>query len=68
MLQVLILVYGIPITLFSLFQPFVVQSIGVDSLRRHHVDQNTMVTLHLFKNEDEIKRMMMDRKWTVGSR
>ncbi|CAL1536539.1 unnamed protein product [Lymnaea stagnalis] len=44
-------------------QPFVVQSIGADSLRRHHVEENTMVTMHLFKNEEDIKKMMGDPRY-----
>lgn len=48
--------------------PFVVQNVGVNSLRRHNVGDNTMVTLHLFKNELDCKNMMSDRRWEAISR
>ncbi|RUS68985.1 hypothetical protein EGW08_023255 [Elysia chlorotica] len=44
-------------------QPFVVQSKGCESLRRHHVDRNTIESVHLFKDEYDIKRMMNDPKF-----
>ncbi|XP_005091723.1 uncharacterized protein LOC101852224 [Aplysia californica] len=43
--------------------PFVVQNVGVNSLRRHHIDDQTMVTLHFFKSEDDVKSLMMDARY-----
>jgi len=44
--------------------PFVVQNVGVTSLRRHHVGDNTMVTLHMFKSEMDCKSMMSDPRYS----
>ncbi|GFO24084.1 hypothetical protein PoB_005058900 [Plakobranchus ocellatus] len=44
-------------------QPFVVQSVGCESLRRHHVDRNTIASVHLFRDEIDIKRMMNDPRF-----
>ncbi|GFR90648.1 hypothetical protein ElyMa_002573200 [Elysia marginata] len=44
-------------------QPFVVQSVGCESLRRHHVDRNTIESVHIFRDEYDIKRMMNDPRF-----
>jgi len=48
--------------------PFVVQNVGVNSLRRSFIGNQTMVTLHLFKTEADCKNMMSDPRYEVIKR
>lgn len=43
-------------------QPFVVQSVGAEFLRRYFVPYDTIVTVHLFKDPAHLAEVMRDRK------
>lgn len=43
-------------------QPFVVQSVGAEFLRRYFVSHDTIVTVHLFKEPAHLAEIMRDCK------
>ena len=43
-------------------QPFVVQSVGAEFLRRYFVPHDTIVTVHLFKDPAHLAQVRRDRE------
>ncbi|XP_076470526.1 uncharacterized protein LOC143300617 [Babylonia areolata] len=44
-------------------QPFVVQSVGAEMLRRYHVSRDTLVTVHLFRDPAHLAQIKRDPRW-----
>lgn len=44
-------------------QPFVVQSVGAEFLRRYFVPHDTIVTVHMFKDPAHLAQVMRDPRW-----